>query len=95
MQAISVLTGAVPTLVAAAGNRDFLHVLNNSDVTVYLSYDLDAATAVSTLTSALGMPVLPGQVIQLINDGHRNVFNKPVYAIHDDAASKELRIQGA
>lgn len=95
MQAISIVAGVTPTLVAAAGNRDFLHVFNNSDVTMYLSYDIDVATVAGVSLVLKGMPLLPGQVLQLVNDGHRNVFNKPVYAIHEDLADKEIRIQGA
>lgn len=96
MQAISVIHGAVPTLVAAAGNRDFLHVLNNSDTTLYFSYDSDVATALSTLTVNNGFPIAPGGVLVLSNDGHRNIYNRPVYCVHGDAANdKEVRVQGA
>lgn len=95
MNAISVAPGASPTLVAAGGNRNFLHIYNNSASTVYLCYDCDTATATSTLATTNGFPLVAGAAIMLNNDNLRG-FGNPVYAVHADGSNpKELRIQGA
>lgn len=91
MKALSVIHGATPTLVAAAGNRNYLHIYNNSDTTIYLSYD-GSATTVST---ANGMPLKAGTALLISNDSMPNVYNNAVYAVHGDAAvDKELRLMG-
>lgn len=89
MQAIQVTN--VATKICDPGNRDFIHILNNSDVTIYFSYDGDAAT----VTTALGIPIGPGQPLTLENTGPRQLFTKAVYAIHGaGAVNKEVRVQG-
>ena len=88
MNAISV--GSTPTLIAAGGNRKFIHLFNNSNVNVYLSYDGDSAT----LTTANGFVLLPGAVLQINNDGHSNIFDQAVYGIVATGTA-EVRIQGA
>lgn len=87
MQAINVLDSA--TELAPAGNRDFLHVYNNSDVVMYVSYDGTPATV------AGGFPLPVGAIMTLDNTGLRNIYTKRVTAIHGSAgASKEVRVQG-
>ena len=89
MKAVNITTS--PTLIANPGNRDFLHVYNNSDEVIYVVYDGDA----TTLTTSNGMPIAVGGVLTLNNDGQRNLFNKPVYGIHGGTGNKEVRVQGA
>ena len=89
MKVVTVDTTAGGVELAPAGNRDFLHILNNGAATIYLKYD-GSATA---LTTANGWPVPAGNYFNLDNDGNRNVFNKQVLAI--SAGSVEARVQGA
>ena len=51
MKQVTCLT--TPTLLAKAGNRDFFGVYNNSDNTIFLSYDSDDLTAVAGGTNPL------------------------------------------
>jgi hypothetical protein len=88
MQAINITTSA--TLIAAGGNRDFLHIYNNSDVIIYIGYDGGGAA----VTTSLGVPLPPNDTLQLNNDGFRNIFNDAVYAIHGGSGNKEVRVQG-
>ncbi len=78
------------TLLAAAGNRDFLHIYNISDTVVYVSYDGDP----TPLTTANGFPIPPNGSLFLNADGHKQMFHHAVYVIHGTTGSKELRIQG-
>lgn len=91
MQAISILNGAVPTLIAAAGPRDFLHVYNNSDTTIYIGFDGISSAA---LTTANGMPIVPGEKAVFDNVGPRNIYNKAVYGVHGAGVAKEVRVAG-
>jgi hypothetical protein len=95
MQAISVPSGSTPTLIVAAGNRDFLHIYNNGSATVYVCYDSDLTTATSTLATTNGIPIPAGGERQLNNDGMKQIFTKPVYAVHGSGSAQELRVQGA
>lgn len=88
MKAVNILT--TPTVVAVAGNRDFLMMKNNSDEVMFLKFDGSAAT----LTTANGFPLAKNGSIVLNNTSHRNVFNKPVEAIHGGAGTKDMRVQG-
>lgn len=92
MQAIQVATGATPTLLAAAGPRKFLHVFNNSDVTIYIGYDGDTANPLTTLN---GYPLLPTGTLVLDNVGPVKIYDAKVEAVHDAAGNKEVRIVGA
>lgn len=85
MIAVNVTT--VAATVVNPGFCDFIHIYNNSDVTIYISYDGTAAT------TAAGMPILAGQTYQLNNDGSKQIFVKGVSAIHASSGSKEIRIQ--
>jgi len=80
---------ATSTLLAIAGNRDFFHMVNNSDTTIYVCYDGTAAATV-----AEGLPVAPNQSITLDNTGPKMIYNKAVYAIHGASGDKEVRLQG-
>lgn len=78
------------TLVASAGNRDFLHIYNASDTTIYVAYDGETAPTV-----AGGIPIEPTQTLQLNNDGSKPIFTKAVYAIHASSGQqKNVRLQG-
>jgi hypothetical protein len=81
--------GNTSTLIAAAGNRDFLHIYNNSDEIIYVKYDGDS----DTVTTSNGMPIAVAGVLTLNNDGQRNLFNKPVYGICA-SGGKEVRVAG-
>jgi len=89
MKAFNVTTTAQQ--VAAAGNRDFVHLQNVSDTDIYVKYDGSAAA----LTTTNGLKIIPGGYLILNNDGSRNVFTQAVWAIHGGTGNKEVRIQGA
>jgi hypothetical protein len=89
MQAIQVQTTV--TTIAAAGNRDFLHIQNVSDTDIYLKYDGSS----TTLTASNGVKLAAGEWLILNNDGYRNVFRNLVQAIHGGSGDKEVRVQGA
>lgn len=91
MAAISIAAGATPTAVIAGGNYDFVHIRNESGVTMYLSYDGD----LTALTVANGMPLKTGEFIMINNDSSRQTFRKPIMAVHGDAGAQELRVQGS
>lgn len=88
MKAFNVTTAAQEAV--APGNRDFVHIYNNSDAVIYAKYD-GSATA---LTTANGIPIPVAGFLILNNDGQRNLFNKPIELIHGGAGNKEVRIQG-
>lgn len=88
MKAVSV-TSAV-TAIVSAGNREFLHIYNNGSENIYLSYDGSS----TTLTTVNGLPVPPGGILMLDNDGMRNIQNHDVNAICA-AGPVDVRIQGA
>lgn len=87
MKVISVTS--TETAVASGGNRRFIHMMNNSNVVIYVKYDGDA----TALTTANGFPLLAGAVLQINNDGHRNLFDQPVTAIVSSGTA-ELRVHG-
>lgn len=91
MKAVNIATGATPTLISAAGNRDFLHIYNASDTTIYLGYDDNSA---ANLTTSNGMPIAAGEKAVLDNIGPRIIYNKAIYGIHGSAGNKEVRVQG-
>ena len=78
------------TTIAAAGNRDFVHIFNVSDTTVYVKYDGDS----DAVTTALGVPIAAGGALLLENSGVRKTFTDPITCIHGGSGNKELRIQG-
>jgi hypothetical protein len=89
MKAMNVTSSV--TKIADAGHRDLLHIYNNSNEVIYLQYD---GSDPSSLTTANGMPLLPGAMLPLENNGTRQIFNKAVYAIHGGTGNKEVRLQG-
>lgn len=89
MQAAQVTTTAAE--IVPGGNRDFVHIYNLSDTTIYVKYDGDA----TALTTSNGMPILPNDVLILANDGNRTVYTRAIWAIHGGSGNKEVRIQGA
>jgi len=79
----------VPSVVVAAGNRDFCHIRNtDQDATIYVKYDGSA----TTLAPDNGMPIPPGGTLVLDNDSR--LFNKQVVAVADTGITVEVRIQG-
>jgi hypothetical protein len=77
------------TQVAAPGNYDFIHIYNDSDVPIYLSYDGAQPTV------GAGMTLLPMGWFALESDGlGKNLFSMGVYAIHGSVGDKQIRIQG-
>ena len=87
MKALNITDAA--TEIAPAGPRPFLHILNNSDTTIYISYDGDNATV------AAGWPVPPNGAFTLENQGPAKLFERRVTGIHAaTGANKEVRIQG-
>ena len=87
MTAVSVAAGSTATQVVSAGHCDFIHIYNNSDTIVYISYDGNVATA------AAGIPILAQQTFQLNNDGVKPIYTRGVTAIHSGSGAKELRVQ--
>lgn len=85
MTAIDVTTTAQQ--IVGPGFCNFIHIYNNSDTTIYLSYD--GATA----TVAAGIPLAPEATLQLGNDGSKPIFDRGVSAIHGGTGNKEVRIQ--
>lgn len=77
------------TVVQGPGNRDFIHMYNVSDVVIYISYNGEPATVANSV------PLFPGGVLHLNNDGSKQIFTKGVNAIHEGAGEKELRVQVA
>jgi hypothetical protein len=92
MQNVSVLNGAVPTLVLPAGNRSFVHIYNGSAVSISVMYDGDDPLTFTTPTK--GIPLAAGQLLVLENSGLREMYNKAIYAIHADVAPQNLRVMG-
>ena len=90
MKALQV-TNVATRIVVGNPCRNFIHLFNNSDATIYVSYDGDPL-----VTPAIGMPILPGDHLSLNNDGHRVLYGLDVYAIHNSGVgvNKEIRIQG-
>jgi hypothetical protein len=88
MKAVNVTTTAAE--IVPAGARNFVHLYNNSDTVIYLSYDGSTVE----VTTANGMPIVPGAYLLLDNSGPRNIHVRAVRAIHGGAGNKELRIQG-
>lgn len=88
MQAINVTTSQ--TTIAPAGNRDFVHIYNASDTTVYVKYDGDS----TAVTPSTGLPIEPGGRLELNNDGYKPIFTKAVVAIHDGSGNKQVLVQG-
>lgn len=87
MRAYNVTDAA--TVVVNPGHREFLHIRNVSDTTVYLGYDGDIPTV------AAGFPLEPDEVLMLNNDQVKAVFRHGLQAIHNAAGlNKEIRIQG-
>jgi hypothetical protein len=94
MKAVTV--GTTPTLLDVAGNRDFLNIYNNDSQPIFIQYDGSDSNGASptTLTPTNGWPIPAGGQLYLSNDGHRNVYNKAVYAI-SVAGGADVRVQGA
>lgn len=93
---LSAVPDSVSTQIAPAGNRDFIHIYNDSAATAYICYDSDDGSAKAggsnALTASNGIPIAPGGFFQLNNDGHRNLYNKPIYAFI--VGGGNLRLQG-
>ena len=67
----------------------FIHLYNVSDSNVYVCYDGSVATV------ATGVPLPPGGVMMLNNDGNKPIFVSDLSLITDGVGNKEVRIQGA
>lgn len=93
MKQVNVAAGVEPTKICDAGNRDFIHVFNNSDVVIYVGYDGDPATPLELATTN-GVPLLPNAMLVLDNVGPRNIYTHAVYAVHGGSGSKDVRVQG-
>lgn len=91
-----VTVGTTPTLIAAAGNRDFIAIFNNDSNSIFVVFDGGdgAADDGTGLTTSNGFPIPAGTNLILSNDGHRNVWNKAIYGI-SVAGSANVRVQGA
>lgn len=76
--------------IAPAGDRDFLHIQNNSAGDIYLKYDGDA----DEVTAAAGVKLAAGEWLILNNDGTRRIFNKEVRGIML-AGTADIRVMGA
>jgi len=85
MEAANVTTTA--QRLVANGPCNFVHIYNNSDVTIYVAYDG------ANVTVAAGIPIEPGQTLHLDNDGNRQIFIRGVSLIHGGTGNKEIRIQ--
>jgi hypothetical protein len=83
-----------PTLLAAAGNRDFCHIYNTSAVTIYVCYDGDAAAQTNATLIANGAQVVAGGVLMLNNTGPRNMFQNAIYATQSASASVNVQVHG-
>ena len=90
MKAVTVDTTIGGVQIAAAGNRDFINIYNNSGQTLFISYDGDSAA----LTVNTGWPIPAGQYFALSNDANRNVYNKEVRGIVAGGTA-DVRVQGA
>lgn len=88
-----ITVGTTPTLIAAAGHRDFIHIFNNSSQPIYVVYDGSEGAAGANLTTANGVPIGAGGNLLLDNVGPRILFNKAVYGIVA-AGSSDVRAHG-
>lgn len=75
--------------IAPAGDRDFLHIQNNSAGDIFVKYDGDS----DEVTAANGVKIAAGEWLCLNNDGTRNIFNKEVRGI-TAAGTADIRVQG-
>lgn len=73
------------TKVRDGARRRWAHLCNRSAFTIYVKYD-GSATA---LTVANGIPIGPGGVLMLGNNGRDSDFYHDIYAIHDQGESVE------
>lgn len=91
-----VTVGTTPTLIAAAGNRDFIAIYNNDAAPIFVVFDggEDAKDDGTGLTTSNGFPIPAGTNLILSNDGHRNVWNKAIYGISVSGGA-DVRVQGA
>ncbi len=78
-------------IVSAGRRRRWLHLANRSDSTILVKYDGDA----TALTAANGIPIAPGAVLMLGNNGGDQDFWHDVWAIHGGAGEKSLVIHEA
>jgi hypothetical protein len=94
MRALNVMS--TETKICDPGNRDAVHIYNNSDSTIYIGYDGDTNVdgTRKVVTTAIGMPIVAGGLLMLSNDTNRNLAIHAIYAIAF-ADNKEVRIQGA
>lgn len=78
---VSVTTSATDIVARPSdGNRlllRWIHVANIGSVTVYLKYDDDS----TALTTSNGMPLYPGQVMTLDNDGIKHNYHSGLQGI--------------
>ncbi len=82
---------AVAAVVSAGRRRRWIHLANRSDSTIFVKYD-GSDTA---LTAANGIPIAPGAVLMLGNNGGDQDFWHDIYAIHGGAGDKSLAIHEA
>lgn len=81
----------VAQVVSAGRRRRWLHLANRSDSTILVKYD-GGETA---LTADNGIPIAPGAVLMLGNNGGDQDFWHDVSAIHAGAGNKSLVIHEA
>jgi len=89
----SATVGTSPTLLLPAGTRQFAHIFNNSNATIFLCYDAGDA---SQLTINNGFPILPNQSLILDNVLLPNATGATyIYAIYaiSAAGGNDVRIQ--
>lgn len=85
MTAFDVTTAA--QVAVNPGICDFIHIYNNSDEVIYVSYDG------TLVTVAEGIPLYPQVTFQFGNDGAKPIFTRGISLIHAGTGSKEVRIQ--
>lgn len=90
MRVLSIATGATPTQISAGGHYAFAHIYNDSDTTIYIGYDGDAAS----VDVNKGYPLLPTGLFTLENYGTKELFMSPIYAVHGAGVGKNVRVQG-
>jgi len=83
-------TATAGEVVGKGPGRGFVHVWNKGPNTVYLRYDGDDGTEV---TSSIGFPVVINTGLFLNNDGIKNPFIYDIRAICDTAQTAELAVQ--
>jgi hypothetical protein len=92
---IAVVTGATPTLVSAARERQLLVVQNQGSVDVFIGFDRTASSVTVDTGSFPGQRISPGETFGFAADVVHPVqaFSGGIYAVHGSGSTQNLSLQ--